>query len=199
MKQDNSTFKLKAMLRRKACGFVSDPVVMETHGGIGKLFAACWADVAQGVVFEKNPDKSIVLAKQRPAWSVYEADCVSAIANGAGRHLAVNVLDVDPYGDPWPVISAFLDSDRPKPQRLVVVVNDGLRQKVKLNGSWSVGSLAPVVARFGNEVYKNYLACCKWLMNQKAAGAGYRLRRFAGYYCGFGQQMTHYLAVLERV
>lgn len=196
--KDNSILNLKVILRRKARKLILAPVVMETHGGIGKLFSVCWSDIRQGVVFEKNPYKSLWLARQRPTWSVYEADCVSTIANGAGRHLPVNVLDVDPYGDPWPVISAFLESDRPHPKNLVIIVTDGLRLRMKLGGAWSMSSLESVVAKFGNDIYKNYLDCCKWLLNQKAEKAGYRLRRFGGFYCGYDKQMTNYLALLEQ-
>lgn len=138
---DNSTYKQKVMLRRKALEFVSDPVVMETHGGAGKLYEACYPHVEQGIVFEKDDTKLAILGRQRPTWAVYGATCETAISGGAGAHLPVNILDVDPYGNPWPVIGAFFESDRPRPELMAVVVNDGLRQKVKQGGSWDVGSL----------------------------------------------------------
>jgi hypothetical protein len=55
------------------------------------------------------------------------------------------------------------------------------------------------VDRLGNAVlYERYLDVCRDLVKEKAAKAGYDLRRWTGYYCGFGEQMTHYAAVLER-
>lgn len=196
--KDNSTYKQKVALRKKMLSFVDVPVVMETHGGVGKLFDACYAHIEQGVVFEKSPDKSTILGKQRPTWAVYEADCVMALNGGAGAHLAVNFVDLDPYGEPWPAIDAFFSSDRPFPPRLVLAVHDGLRGSLKLGMAWNIGSLAEVVKKYGNKLHGRYLDICAELVNEKAAQAGYRLSRFAGYYCGHADQMTHYGAVLEK-
>jgi hypothetical protein len=198
-KRDNSTLSLKASLRIKALRELERPVVMETHGGYGKLYARCYSHLGVGVVFEKRPEKAAKLAQQRPGWAVYEADCTMALSGGVGAHLPVNFLDLDPYGEPWPVLDAFLESKRTLPERLVVVVNDGLRQKCKLNGGWTVRSLQPIVDRIGNgALYEKYLEVCRDLVKEKAARAGYTLRRWTGYYCGFADQMTHYAAVLER-
>lgn len=195
--KDNSTFHQKALLRQMAMARIEEPIVMETHGGEGKLYDACYRGVEQGVVFEKDPDKASILGRQRPTWAVYEADCISAIQGGAGAHLAVNLLDVDPYGDPWPVIDAFFQSERPRPDRLIVVVNDGLRQGLII-GAWNVETMQRMVAKYGNKLAPIYLEVCQELMIEKAAQAGYDLDRWAGYYCGHGKQMTHYLAILTR-
>ena len=135
--KDNSTFHQKALLRQMALARLeAEPVVMETHGGEGKLFDACYRGVTRGVVFEKDADKASILGRQRPTWAVYEGDCVASIQGGAGAHLEVNLLDVDPYGDPWPVIDAFFESERPRAERLMVVVNDGLLHSIKKGVAW---------------------------------------------------------------
>ena len=121
--KDNTTFPFKLSLRKQALRELDAPVVMETHGGWGKLSANCYASFP-GVVFEQLPEKAAFLARQRPNWAVYEADCVRAIREGAGNHLDVNFLDLDPYGEPWPVLDAFLESDRRLPARLVIVWSD---------------------------------------------------------------------------
>ena len=198
IQKDNSTYKQKVALRRKLLSFVDTPIVMETHGGEGKLYNACYTHIGQGVVFEKNSDKSAVLGKQRPTWAVYEADCVMALAGGAGAHLAVNFVDLDPYGEPWPAIDAFFSSDRPFPPCLVLAVNDGLKLKIGTGAAWHVKSLMGVVRKYGTNLYGRYLDICAELVNEKAAQAGYRLSRFAGYYCGHSLGITHYGAVLEK-
>lgn len=199
MKKDNSTINQKAALRRAALReLTAEPVVMETHGGAGALYRACYSHIARGVVFEKDPAKCDLLVRQRPTWAVYETDVETALAIGAGAHLDVNFLDMDPYGQPWPTLKAFFTSERPRAPRLVVVVNDGMRQKVRMGGSWSSGSLAPAVARFGNNLNPIYLSVCEWLIAEYAKAAGYALRRFHGYYAGHAGNMTHYAAVLER-
>lgn len=197
---DNSTFDQKIMLRQTAVRALNGvtPVVMETHGGIGDVFGTVYRDVVDGVVFEKDSSRTAVLAHQRPSWAVYEADCVPALQLGAGGHLCVNLLDVDPYGDPWPAIQAFMVSRRPFADSMVVVVNDGLRQKVRGGGSWDSGTLAPVVERWGNDLWGRYLEACEWLMGEAAQAAGYRVVFFDGYYTGVEKKMTHYLAVLNR-
>jgi len=174
------------------------PIIMETHGGIGHLYKACYSQFEQGIVFEKDARKADILALQRPTWMVYETDCVMAIREGAGKELKINFVDFDPYGEPWPVIDAFLESERPKPNRLFFVVNDGLRQMVKATGGWNVNSLQEIVSEYGNGLYDIYLEVCEELLKRKAAKAGYALSRFWGYYCGYAKQMTHYLAILEK-
>lgn len=178
---------------------IDRPVILETHGGFGKLYAACYTAARTGVVLEKDPGKAAALARQRPHWAVYEADCEQAIPLGAGAHLEVNFVDLDPYGDPWPVMEAFFRSERPRADRLALVVNDGLRQACKMNHGWAVNSLAAAVAHFGNcALYPSYLEVARWLVMDKAAIAGYRLKSWTGYYCGHNGQMTHYAALLER-
>lgn len=200
MQKDNSTFTKKAALRSYALTLLEvDPVVMETHGGEGLLYAACYRHVPRGVVFEKDPDKAVTLAGQRPGWSVYEADSEAAIRAGAGRHLEINFLDLDPYGGPWNTLEAFFVSDRPFAKRLVVAVNDGQRQNVRRARTWahSNETLRALVGKYGNNsIDQQYLAVCKEALEMIAAQAGYGLDRFAGYYCGDNDQMTHYLGVL---
>lgn len=156
-------------------------------------------DIADGVVFEKNPDKTKVLAVQRPTWAVYECDCEQALAAGVGAHLPINFLDCDPYGEPWPVIDAFFQSDRLFPTTLAIAVNDGLRQKLKMNGGWNVASLEHIVSVYGNDaLYANYLEVCRALLQEKASQRGYSLTRWKGYYCGYLDQMSHYAALFIR-
>lgn len=199
IQKDNSTFPYKAQLRRQALAEIDRPVVMETHGGYGWLYEACYKHVADGVVFETDARKSSFLAAQRPEWAVYEVDCIAALTAGVGSMWPINVLDCDPYGQPWPVIQAFFGSERPFPDRLLVVVNDGLRQKLKMKAAWTMDLLADLVAQYGNDrLYRDYLAVCQLLLETIAAQRGYVLRRWAGYYCGEGKNMTHYAALLQK-
>lgn len=199
MKKDHSTFKYKASLRRSLLREIADPVVLEAFGGWGRLYRECYSDVARGVVIEKDPRRSAFLARQRPTWAVYETDCVQALADGLGSHLAVNLLDLDPWGEPWPALEAFFGSQREFPQRLGVAVTDGLRQKVRRFGAWDVGSLAAMVERYGNAaIHDHYLEICQELLGEIVQRAGYELTRWTGYYCGAGSMMTHYAAVCQR-
>ncbi len=200
MQRDNSTFRSKAKLRKKAMAMLDAPCVMETHGGYGAIYDECYRRAGlPGVVFEKNPIKADALAKQRPNWAVYECDCVAAISEGVGFHIPVNLFDIDPYGSPWDVVDAILSQSDRLPAVIVMAVNDGLRQKVQMNGGWDVAQLMPAVRHFGAAgMYRNYLDVCEFVMQHKAVEAGFALGRFGGYYCGYGDNMTHYAALLRR-
>lgn len=197
-KLDNQTYRQKMMLRQLVMKRIAEPVVMETHGGFGHIGNVVYAGVARGVVFEKDEARADVLARQRPTWAVYNVDSERAIRAGAGAHLAVNMVDLDPYGDPWPTIEAFFTSKRPRADELHLVVTDGLRSKARMRASWSSGTLAEMVRRYGNELFPVYLQICRELMGVKAAAAGYTVAGFHGYYCGRMNAMTHYAARLTR-
>lgn len=106
-KKDNSTLQYKVSLRMKLLGHISDPVIMETHGGFGDVYRKCYSNLLSGIVLEKDPKKASALARQRPTWMVYECDSLSAIQGGIANLIQVNFLDVDPYGDPWNILEAF--------------------------------------------------------------------------------------------
>lgn len=196
---DNPTFTQKRALRLSMLREVSDPVVMETHGGIGKLFASCYSTFKRGVVFEIDQAKADVLATQRPTWSVYRADCVRSLEADAGAHLPVNFLDLDPYGSPWNILSAFFHSRRPFPERLALVVNDGMRQKARIGGAWTSEILHGVCAKYGNaRIHKNYKEICAEIFGEMIAPLGYSIAGWTAYYTGAHADMTHWAAVLAR-
>lgn len=196
IQKDNSTFYQKLRLRETAIAQLETPVILETHGGNGELYNRVYWKHGPGIVLEKDPTKTQRLAEQRPHWAVYECTSEKALDAGIGSHLPINFLDVDPYGNPWVTIQAFMFSDRPKVPVLQVVVNDGQRQATALNVAWKCNSLKEAVQEFGNDLHGCYLEVCKVLMHKTAAESGYRLNRWAGYYCGRSQGMTHYWAEL---
>lgn len=158
-----------------------------------------YSELPHGVVFEVNAEKAEALARQRPSWTVYEADATLTLAAGAGAHLACNLIDIDPYGEPWPTLEAYFSSTRPFPPQLAIAVNDGMRTKLRLGGGYEIKSLLPAVREFGNSVmYVEYIRVARWNLTRLAAEAGYGLTDWTGYYCGRNGAMTHYAAVLER-
>ncbi len=200
MQKDNSTLPLKVSLRRKLLRLIDNPVVLETHGGFGTVWAQCYFDLSGGVVMEKDATKADALAKQRPTWAVYECDSAFALSHGVGSHLPINVFDIDPYGQCWLTLDAIMVGFSGKfPDVWAIVVNDGLRQKLMTSGSWSVQSLREIVEKYGDGyAYRNYLSVCQELVATKSASVGYTLAQWAGYYCGHDDNMTHFAAVLVR-
>jgi len=158
-----------------------------------------YSEIAQGVAFDEKPAKAELLAIQRPTWSVFESNCITSLAAGAGGHLPINLIDVDPYGEPWPVLEAWFESERPWPERIGFAINDGVRMKLKITGGWDVETLGPAVRQFGNSaMYGEYLAVARWNLKRLASARKYELAHWTGYYCGHGDCMTHYAAVFDR-
>lgn len=195
-RQDNSAFEQKVLIRRHALSLVEQQVIMETHGGTGALYTKLYRRLMEGVVFEKHPDKTEILARQRPSWAVYEADCIQALRAGAGAHLAVNYLDVDPHGISIEVVDAFLNSARPKVGRLVLVGTDGGRMRVRFQSAWCTAAFTEIVAEFGNSFHDCYLDALEWYIRRRAAVAGYTVEQFGGTYSGHLHDVALYMAVL---
>jgi hypothetical protein len=199
VKKDNSTYEKKVALRlnaRESLG--ARPVVLETHGGYGRLYQRVYSDLPRGVVFETDQFKAASLAGQRPGWSVYQAVAEDALAAGVGFHLRPNLFDLDPYGSPWNVVgSIFARSGEWGEGPAAFVVNDGMRQKLRMHGGWHCRALAAAVAQFGNgALFARYLEVCRWLVDGHAARVGRRVVKWAGYHCGPRGDMTHYAFVL---
>jgi tRNA G26 N,N-dimethylase Trm1 len=172
-------------------------VVLETHGGYGELFKLIYSDW-EGCVIEKEPERTEFLARQRPTWRVYEGKAHELLGAGLFRDVAFDVVDVDPYGEPWPTIEAFFKTDRKLRPRMAIAVNDGLRQNARVKGSWKVNSLKEFARIYGNDkVRANYLEICQRKLTEIAGSAGYSVEWWHGYYCGNLDDMTHYGAVLS--
>lgn len=201
MKKDNSTIKRKVRLRVNALEELGlcRPIILEPFGGMGEIFKRCYSDVQTGLVVEKDQDKADVLARQRPSWIVLEGDAVKILSSIVANNMPFNFIDIDPYGQPWPVVDAIFGKGRAFSDRLVVVVQDGLRLKLKTGGAWAVKSMSNVVAKRGNDfILKNYLDIAKDLLCEKMDQDGFIIKKWAGYYTGSSNSMTHYAAVFER-
>jgi hypothetical protein len=71
-------------------------------------------------------------------------------------------------------IEAFFGSDRDWPATMFVVVNDGLRQGIRMGRAWGT------VEAHGNDLHDVYPDVCRELMSEKAGLAGYDVDRWAG-------------------
>jgi len=199
--KDNTTLQRKAALRFSMLKHLKskNPMVMECHGGYGKLFDLVYAEFPRGVVFETVSERATALALQRPTWRVYEAPSQLALKVGAAADLPIDFVDLDPYGECWPAIEAYFGSEREFPKRIAFAVNDGLRQKLTTGSGWQVATMKAALEVFSNDGLRpRYLEVCRWNLQRLASPRGYRIVEWAGYYCGFSQQMTHFGAVLER-
>lgn len=203
MKVDNTTLAQKVALRQALLPKIPRPLVLETHGGLGRVWARCYHGLDGGVVVERNAEKAEQLARVRPSWAVYEADSVKAVAAGVGSDRPITFVDIDPYGSCWEVVEALFRgagaAGRPWPDVLGVVVNDGLRQSLSLGTGWRVAALGPALERWPtHRLHAEYLDVCRFLLAHHAAAQGYAVDQWHAYHCGAQRAVTHWAAVLRR-
>lgn len=197
--KENTTLQRKATLRHELLKQIDYPIVLETHGGIGRIWEMVYSDLNFGVVIENDAEKVDKLARQRPTWAVYEGDSEEVIAAGLAAHIPINFIDVDPYGNSWETLTGWFESDRARAPRLGVVVNDGLRVRLRVGRAWHTKSMEPALAKFGNrEMFSKYLDVCQWNLSRLGELAGYKVTQWTGYYTGKQGIMTHFAALLER-
>lgn len=190
MQIDNSTLRQKIAMRISGLEIAGDCRIVETNGGFGKVGDACGYEKFQGMVFEKMEPKAKVLALKRPAWMVFEADAVKAI-KGMKFSSDYSFFDVDPYGDPFEYLAGIANASESK--RLIIAVNDGLRNKAKRGGSFACESLKKAVHHFGNDsIYDRYLEVVDWITKDIFSNSGFKAKILRGYHCKSGD-MTHYL------
>jgi hypothetical protein len=178
---------------------VEAPFVLETHGGRGELYKRLYSGFL-GACIDKDPERAEFLARQRPSWLVYEGKAEDMLRAGLFRAYPVAMLDVDPFGEPWPTIEGFFGSKRAFAPRMALAVNDGLRQNARVKGAWKVGSTKAAARKWGNDkVRAHYLELCREKITDIAGVAGYSVEWWHGYYTGNLDDMTHYGALLARV
>jgi hypothetical protein len=177
---------------------VARPFTIETHGGRGEIYKRLYSGFP-GAVIEKDPERAEFLARQRPSWLVYEGKAEDMLGAGLFRRYSVEMLDVDPFGEPWPTIEGFFGSKRELAPRMALAVNDGLRQNARVKGAWKVGSTKAAARKWGNDkVRAHYLDLCREKVTEIAGAAGYSVEWWHGYYTGNLDDMTHYGALLVR-
>lgn len=197
--KDNSTLKLKRRDRLECLQRLREqPVILEAYGGAGRLFEECYKKIERGAVFEKDAVKADMLARQRPTWSIYNSDCVKSLAGGVASHLTFNFIDLDPYGSPFETMDAIFGYGRPLADSLWMVVNDGLRNKVRVGGAWKCKALLDIVRDWGNNLFDRYLEVAQEKTRRIVDRAGYKVKSFEGYYCGHNSDMSHYWVELSR-
>lgn len=143
-------------------------------------------------MFERQIVKCRQLARSRPNWRVYGGDNVPAIRAGAGADLPVNVLDVDPYSDPWPALEAWFGSERVRPPEVVVIVTDGNAHSLHRGKAWTLAGGRAQAWDAGG-----YLAMARHQLGMLAEPHGYEMTEWAGYACGTFNRLRHYAARLS--
>ena len=168
----NSKLGPKVLLRLEAVKSFADPAVIETHAGLGVLFAKCYQSMRSGLAFDLDKEKAMRLTLQRPYWRVYCGDSRKALAAGFDDGHRYNVLDVDAFGDPWPHVRALLAGPLPKDE-CMLVVTDGLKSSCRIGNAWRVETLKPYVRKMGVRLYQSFDELHKEIARDYCGAAGY--------------------------
>lgn len=199
MQKDNSTIHEKIRLRRQILARCkTPPLVLETHGGHGRIYERTWFKARGGLVLEKDDAKAEHLAIQRPTWAVYQGDCEKALAAGLARSTPFDIIDLDPWGQPFSVMAALALPGRVFPDTWHLVVNDGTRQATMRGVSWHMEALKVQVAKYGANLYPIYLQVARECVEEFANKIGFEIAGWTGHYAGKNELMTHYWAMLKR-
>lgn len=195
-KQDNSTLRQKVALRRAVLKKIQRPVVLEVYGGAGVVGDYVYREVSRGVVLERCPTQTDLLARKRPQWSVCEGDSLTLLRAGIGDHLPVNLVDIDAYGLPWDSLDAFFSGWKRWGDPLWLVVTDGSVLRAKMANGPQDECFRELRQRFGGMVHQDYPQKAGWFLTKKAADVGYSVSGFRAVTCGYSQQMTLWSACL---
>lgn len=177
-KTDNSHGGVKRAIRLAALKRLESPVVLETHAGLGNMRESCYSGLP-GILCEKNEGRAECLAEKFPEVPVYCGDSIKVAYPDDIGPVVPNLIDVDPFGDPWPHLTALMNAPW-LPDRAVFVVTDGLIQSVRLSNQWIKGSLRPAYEKLGQtSIFKSYDKAVASALEFYAAEAGLTAEFFA--------------------
>lgn len=172
------------------------PVVCECHAGSDDFGVSLYREF-DGVAFDRDWRKTGMLVKRSPSWAVYEGKSDVLARIGAGRHLRITLLDINPYGAPWSLLRAWFDSPREHPNQMILVAYDGLRA-MKMGKAWDNDELQDAVMRFGaDQLQENYGIISEALVEEITGQVGYELAWWR-YSDGGRNRAAHWIAHITR-
>lgn len=166
MAKDNTHLVAKRHLRALVLKMTPEPVVLETHGGVGEMRRQVWRD-APGLMVEKDPNKAQVLAERFPHQTVLCGNSLHLLEADPVWPVPFTIVDIDAYGDPYPAIDhAFACAHL---GAFALVVTDGLIGAAKLGTAWSKSTLRPWVQVHGSgNAYKRWPDVVRFLIGASA-------------------------------
>ena len=116
----------KIRLRRLALEMVQPAHVLDLCCGAGEMFAAVWCQAASW----RGTDASLDKVLRHPA-APFHAPAEAILA--ALPPASYNLVDIDSYGAPWPLLAALASRRRlARGERLAIVLTDGSVRRAAL-------------------------------------------------------------------
>lgn len=196
MPVDNSSLEFKSKQRREVCETIGrPPVVLEAYGEFGIVFGRAYREFdAWGVTLDKDQKKVHHLAVQRPNWIVCRGDSARLIEAGLCGWMPFDILDVDAWGSPWPVVLGFFKSERAIKSPLWIVATDGSPYHLSLTGHVKV--LQGLTEKYGEkQVRQKYPAIARELLETESSRNGWVV---ADWKYTQIKKLAHWTARLER-
>jgi hypothetical protein len=203
VKTDNGDVEGKILVRKQALAWSPEhPAVLETNAGEGHMWRLAWAPKAGrhiGIdkLFSRGPkdlsgecwrgDNQLLLAR--------------AMASGPW-----DVVDIDTYANPWPLLRRVLQAAPARP--LVVVTTCAVERAMRPNVSDFATATAGMSATFASNLYRTKAVFCRWYSDvvrwaMAWAEQGSKLRaveaRRRTRIGSSGAQMIHYYAIRYEV
>ncbi len=175
--RDNSAggFLKVATRERVARGLQPSARILEGCAGRGHMYRAVWSRF-RGAAMDHNRTKAEAAARERPDWAVYCGDVERALAAGWMGHVAFEVVDFDPYGEPWKFLRALLMSEREWAPVTRVVLTDGYIRPQALVMAMPCKALFPnFTERMCGMTTEDYVATARIRIAEWGEAAGLRL------------------------
>lgn len=162
---DNGDVIAKLAVRHKALSWATkSPAILETNAGEGHLYRAVWSPACSRHL---GIDKRFSRAADAVAGECWRGDNETLLkrAMAAGPW---DVVDIDTYANPWPLLRKVLTMSPLRP--LVVVTTCSQMRALKANNSdfamavARTGVLAPSLFRTGAPLYRWYEDIIRWAM-----------------------------------
>jgi len=106
--------------------------VLECFAGESWLYRQLWHKAASGATLDKDRNKVIRAAEERPGWACYAGDVKRVFGGPWFDWRAFDVVDIDAWGSPWPFLAAWAESSRARAIDTLVFLTDGYAGKVSL-------------------------------------------------------------------
>jgi hypothetical protein len=194
VKVDNGQTGLKLAVRSAAIEAARPENVVETHAGLGFLRSRMYSGFG-GAVCEKDRAKAERLAAKFRNLTVVYGDSLAYLKVPDFGFVA-SLVDIDPYGDPWPHVRACM-SCKALPGRFVLAVTDGLVQSCRLSTTLKASSLRPVAAAFGaHDLFRRYGDVVRFLLGHWGQQFGCRTELLA---LKWSPSVVCFAAAVERV
>jgi hypothetical protein len=154
---DNGDIGSKVLVRQQALAWAPQrPSVLETNAGEGIMWRAAWAQAAGRHL---GIDKRFSRGPKDLAGECWRGDNELLLS----RAMAVgpwDLVDIDTYANPWPILRRLLQSVQARP--LVVVTTDAVDRAMRSNSSDFALAIAGMSAPFAAQMYRTGAPFYRW-------------------------------------